>query len=584
MFSYYDFWVLFIGKAIKGTSIGLLSGVIPIYINEVFDKRFSRKVLSVFQSVIPLGLFFSSLASYVGALGPHAIFPKNLVATWLLTFIPISAAIFLCPFIRDSPRDFFAFGNAAIALELVELHSDPKGMNEREFRNYVQERAVEMMAPSKSLMNEQESFSNGHSFEGKKKTRLAFSKFSGCFKSTEVLTAIFTQCSVQLSGINAFMYYFSEICTMSNMESKTTSILSLCLFAANFAVNLIGSIYAAKVSRVMNMFYGFLVMGLCHMLLFLALQSKKTGVSSEASQADASGVLAIAYCFIAVITFALTIAIPSMLYTTEIIPLTLSEIGIPLSVACGWFLNFTLTLVLPMLFKIMSAYVFTFFGAFCIILYAVFLNLEDTYAQNELKIIDFDVDSFSEKPVYGDTYSGGLETDRSFDSSTKRNTNRSTTNGPLLSVRGTIRGGLTRSWTRSSSTFKKSDKIIRPNKLSVIGTIRGSRLSKEWMDSTRNSTKLEHFEGKLDSIPGSDESGRVESNESECGVTQHTGYYEENLANLKLDILSPFEENCSKPTLRKLSYNMTDPELEHECTGVLNRQYTNVGLDPYSLK
>lgn len=104
------------------------------------------------------------------------------------------------------------------------------------------------------------------------------------------------------------------------------------------------------------------------------------------------------------------------------------------------------------------------------------------------------------------------------------------------------------------------------------------------MDSTRNSTKLGHFEGKLDSIPGSGGSGRVESNESECGVTQHTGYYEENLANLKLDILSPFEENCPKPALRKLSYNMSDPELEHEYTRVLNRQYTNVGLDPYSLK
>lgn len=290
-------------------------------------------------------------------------------------------------------------------------------------------------------------------FEGKKKS-VVFSKFSGCFKSTEVLTAIFTQCSVQLSGINAFMYYFSEICIMSNMESKTTSILSLCLFAANFVVNLIGSIYAAKVSRVMNMFYGFLVMGLCHMLLFW-LFSPKTGVSSEASQADASGVLAIAYCFIAVITFALTIAIPSMLYTTEIIPPTLSEIGIPLSVACGWFLNFTLTLVLPMLFKIMSAYVFTFLERFALYC-TLFLNLEDTYAQNELKIIDFDVDSFNEKPVYDDTYGGGLETDRSFDSSTKRHTNRSTTNGPLLSVRGTIRGGLTRGWTRNSSTFKNA--------------------------------------------------------------------------------------------------------------------------------
>lgn len=364
-------WGLILGKSIKGFALGVLSGVVPIYIGEVFQPEMGVKVLSYFQCSVPLGLFLSAVATYVGALSKNPLDKNNIWPSWLLCFLPMSMIFFVSPFIRESPNDYFKLGKCILGAEIVERQIPQKELSDREYKEKIQQRVDQLSNLSPR---------NDNNVKDDKPTLT--SNLKKCFKSKQVITAIFTQCSIQFSGINAFMYYFSEICAMSEVTSDKIPILALALFASNFGANLIGSIYASKVSRVMNMFYGFLIMGLCHMLLFLALQSKKSNVSSEASKADASGTLAIAYCFFAVTSFALAIAVPSMLYTTEIIPESLTEEGIPLSFAIGWLVNFLLTFSLPIIFKYLVSYTFTFFGVFCLVFYAIFLHLEDTHKPN----------------------------------------------------------------------------------------------------------------------------------------------------------------------------------------------------------
>lgn len=580
MFSKYDFWVLIAGKAIKGITLGILSGVVPIYVCEVFDRGYACKVLSFFQCAIPFGIFLSASVAYVGSLASFAFFPESLASTWALASAPMTVAFFLTPFIRDSPKDYFAFGNAAMALELIERHSNKGTMDDREFREYVQQRAMEMMASSNTQINEQ----SGGDLIKSTGTKRKFSMLKmavECFKSTEVLTATFTQCAVQFSGINTFMYYFSEVCTLSNVKTETIPILTLCLFGSNFLANFLGSLYASKVSRVMSMFYGFLVMGLCHMLLFLALQSKKTGVSKEASSADSSGTLAIVYCFTAVVSFALAIAVPAMLYTSEIIPSNLSEIGMPIAVAFGWFLNFALSLILPILFQAMSSYVFTFFGAFCIVLYATFLNLEDTYVPSEIKIIDLDVDTLHENYGSDGATSSDVVYDklRNITESTLYNStlsNHQTVNkGTLLSVRGTIKGGLTRNWTRRhNDTTKGNPYVTRPNKLSVISSFRGPRLAKEVADSMKPTSLFGVNSSHLGSIHGSDAESEsipqpqvqlqprtrsysiIENSEPNIlpgKITQHTGFYQEDATSFNMGFSPLVGGYISRPVMRKPS-------------------------------
>lgn len=616
MFSYYDFYFLCVGKAIKGTAIGLLTGVVPIYICEVFEKEKASKVLSFFQTAIPFGIFVSAVVAYCGSLSSFAPFANSLVASWALAFGPMAALIFVCPLIRDSPKDYFMFGNASIAMQLIECHSQKKDMDEREFRNYVQERSLEMMASTNSLINENDQAEVDQLGDSKKKIKLLKS-FVECMRSNKVLTAVFTQCSVQLCGINAFMYYFSEICAMSNIRTEMIPMLQIALFGANFLANLAVNYYVAKVSRVMNLIYGFLVMGLCHMLLFLALQSKKSNVPTEASQADASGVLAITYCFVAVIAFSFAIAVPSLLYTTEIIPKKLSESGIPISFAFGWILNFFLSLLLPMLFKVLSAYVFTFFGAFCIVLYAVFLNLEDTYASSEVKIIDIDVDAFNEKPTSSSL--NDLENDGQHFSATNgsKSSTRIRPSGAVLSVRGTIRGGITRSWTKTEDKKPTIEPRYgtRLNKLSVIGSIREPKLSSDIFESAKLATSSGNLDYQVNSIffnsnnssynkssynnnssfnntvsnydnsyNNSFSNNNYENsraNTSEQGLTQHTGFYEESLKNLKLNILSPYDDNYSKPVMRKPSNNVPEhADLNYnDYSTILNQKITDASAN-----
>lgn len=382
MFSKTDVTLLIAGKAVKGFALGVLSSAIPVYVGEVFTEESSEKLVSYFQCCVPAGLLISSAVAYFGSTAPFALFKSenqshNIRSSWALAFVPASMSFFMSIFIRESPTDMFIMGHSTTSLELLEIHSSHlrKIMSEPQFKEYINDRHNQIMRQTHSGVTEKAA-STGQARVVRKTSVMEL--FKACFSSKDVLTAILTQCAVQLSGINAFMYYFTEICVMSEMSQGAILPLTLGLNGINVLANFITSLYATRVSRVMNIFYGFLIMGLCHILLFLALQSKKSNISTEASQADVSGILAVTYCFIAVATFSITIAIQSMLYTVELVPSHLAEIGLPVAVACGWFTNFVLTCTLPTAFNVMSAYVFTFFAMFCFCLYATFFHLKDT--------------------------------------------------------------------------------------------------------------------------------------------------------------------------------------------------------------
>lgn len=363
---------MIIGRSVKGLALGILCSVVPGYITEAFEEKQSEKLLSFFQSLIPVGILISSAGAYLGSLSSFAPWKDSIHITWLVLLSPLLLATFTSVFMRESPCDFLNKRDWNKGIELLRLHIENRTESEIEYYCVVKSKRLSGFDDARY---ENETTLDHEKKEGKS----SYWKTVGqCFKSEKVMTAILTQCAVQFSGINAFMYYFSNICSMSNIETTKIPIIAIVLYSVNCISNMIGAYYAGRSSRVNSIFYGFFGMGLCHTLLFLAMQSRKVNVSEEAKSFDTSGVLSIICCFFAVGIFALAISTQSLLYTAEIVPQGLSEVGLPLSFATGSFLSFILTLLLPMFFQLISSYVFSVFGILCILLYVLYLNLEDT--------------------------------------------------------------------------------------------------------------------------------------------------------------------------------------------------------------
>lgn len=181
-----SYWPLVIGRAVKGLAMGFLSGIIPPYIQECFNENRTSLMLSLFQIFFPVGIFVMGAVAYLGCLAPFSIFKFN--CCWSLMMILTMPAVLLSFFIRTSPNDFLIRGYNAHAIEaLSDMYEDPIEVNKQMDTLFVMCRR-QAETPKMEFIKD--------AFRPEKRRR--------------IFLAIFSQASMQLTGINVISNYTGQ--------------------------------------------------------------------------------------------------------------------------------------------------------------------------------------------------------------------------------------------------------------------------------------------------------------------------------------------------------------------------------------
>lgn len=91
------------------------------------------------------------------------------------------------------------------------------------------------------------------------------------------------------------------------------------------------------------------------------------------------GIFVLTLCFLFVGIFSLTIACVPWMYTSELLPPKSKPNGLPICMAVGWIMNFTITMCGPLLMEHLLWGIYLFFGAITIVLsFTVLILFPDT--------------------------------------------------------------------------------------------------------------------------------------------------------------------------------------------------------------
>jgi hypothetical protein len=367
-----------IGRALKGISLGVISGLMPLYIKEVFRPIHAEYVLTSVQSTIPFGILMTSTMAAVGYSGGSN--PKlSFNHCWLFVALPVSPAMITCFLIRPSPRDILDRPEQVSAL-LTQIH----GPEDSELvKRRLEVEADQTSSPLQDLKT------------------LCSLKYRSRF-----LKAIMTQALVQLSGINVIskqekktligklltlVYYISYIChstwvylkldvrlltSVAGLSPESTAIVSLLLYACNFLVTASSALIINRVNKPNLIRFGCLLLGLVHGIMFIVMLGGHNVESFVGNRTTVwmvergSGLCVLAFCFVFVTIFGLMISGPSMVYTSEVIPNGVHRVGVGLAISVGWMSNFFLAVLGPTMLSVMKHFTF---ATFCLICLTVFV-------------------------------------------------------------------------------------------------------------------------------------------------------------------------------------------------------------------
>lgn len=170
-----EYRALVVGRAMKGLALGALSGIIPGYIQDSFTQHASTLILSLYQAVLPAGIFLMSMVAYLACLSDFATWPVR--SCWTLMLVPTAPAAILVFFLRNCPCDYILRKHYDPALIILkDVHGNDMELLKSEFQKLY--------------------------LKCYQQKRLSYSMCWVPKFRKRVVLAVFCQASVQLSGIN----------------------------------------------------------------------------------------------------------------------------------------------------------------------------------------------------------------------------------------------------------------------------------------------------------------------------------------------------------------------------------------------
>ncbi|CZR58457.1 related to high-affinity glucose transporter [Phialocephala subalpina] len=332
--------MLICGRFVNGICVGITSSQVPVYLAEIAKKESRGSIIVIQQWAIEWGIFIMYFVGY-GCKFIQNTPTASFRTAWAIQLVPAVLMIGI-PFLPRSPRWLAKAGREKEAIQiLADIQAgghinDPLVVAEWE-------EITTILAAER---------------EGQKGWRRFFK--NGMWRRTLAGTSV--QAWQQLSGAN-----------MANLTGNVGLVSS----GVQYAIFIIGTaatfFFIDKTGRRPLLIYGAVGMGVCMFVVGGVLGSYGTKIpggldgnlSVQIQVTGSPAYTVIAFCYILVLIYSLTLAPIAWVYAAEVWSLETRATGMALASVANWLFNFAIGLFIPPAFQNISWKLFIIFGVLC---------------------------------------------------------------------------------------------------------------------------------------------------------------------------------------------------------------------------
>lgn len=322
----------------------------PVYLAEIAQKDKRGSILVIQQWSIEWGILIMYFVGYGCSFIDGA---ASFRTAWSIQFVPCVFLMIGIPFLPESPRWLAKVGRTKEAIQIL---ADIQAGGNIDDPLVV----AEWIEISTILAAEREGQKGWRRFVKNGMWRRTFAGMS-------------VQAWQQLSGANVMTYYVVYIFQMAGLTGNVGLISS----GVQYAVFLLGTLatffFIDKTGRRPLLIYGALSMGVCMLIVGGVLGSYGTylpdgldgNLSVRVQVSGSPAYTVIAFSYILVLMYALTLAPIAWVYAAEVWSLETRATGMALASIANWLFNFAIGFFIPPAFQNISWKIFIIFGVLC---------------------------------------------------------------------------------------------------------------------------------------------------------------------------------------------------------------------------
>nr|XP_023017429.1 solute carrier family 2, facilitated glucose transporter member 1-like isoform X1 [Leptinotarsa decemlineata]XP_023017430.1 solute carrier family 2, facilitated glucose transporter member 1-like isoform X1 [Leptinotarsa decemlineata] len=319
--------LIILGRFIIGVNSGLNAGLAPMYLAEVSPINLRGAVGTVYQLVITISILISQVLGLSSILGTDTLWPTLLA----MTIVPAIFQVITLPFCPESPKYLLlSKGNESQARSALswlrgsfDVHEEMDMMKaECDAAKLVPKVTVRELVTNSAL-------------------RIPLSI---------ALTVMVAQ---QFSGINAVMFFSSEIFEMAGLHGDNPKYATLAMGGINVLMTIVSLFLVEKAGRKTLLLVGFAGMVVDTLLLTVGMVFGKTS--------PAAGIFCVIFVLIYVVMFATGPGSIPWFLVSELFNQSARPTASSLAVCINWTANFLVGLAFLPLADLMGSYVFLIF-------------------------------------------------------------------------------------------------------------------------------------------------------------------------------------------------------------------------------
>ncbi|KAF2835080.1 sugar transporter, partial [Patellaria atrata CBS 101060] len=362
--------MLIVGRILNGVTVGITSSQVPVYLAEIarHDKRGS--IIVIQQLAIEWGIL---IMYFIGYGCSFIDGPASFRTAWAMQYPPCILLMIGLPFLPRSPRWLAMKDRTEEAIKtLAKIQANGRIDDPLVIAEFEEITTV--------LRAERAAAKGWRKFV-----------YKGMWKRT--LAGFSVQAWQQLSGANTMTYYIVYIFQMANLSGNLNLISSGIQYALFIIFTSIIFFVVDKVGRRPLLVYGAIGMGICHFVVGGALGGNYEyvpgGVGGNANVlmrvTGPPAHTVIAFCYLLVIIYALTLAPICWVYAAEVWSLETRATGMGIAAVGNWLFNFAIGLFLPPAFRNILWKIFIIFGVLC---FAAAVQFWFTYPETCRKTVE----------------------------------------------------------------------------------------------------------------------------------------------------------------------------------------------------
>ncbi|XP_015601201.1 solute carrier family 2, facilitated glucose transporter member 1 isoform X3 [Cephus cinctus] len=334
-----SFEMIIVGRFLIGINSGLNAGLAPMYLAEISPAHLRGAVGTVYQLVITISILVAQILGLEQLLGTDSQWPLLLC----LTIVPAIFQIFTLPMCPESPKYL--------------LLSKGKDMAAQRGLSWLRG-TIEVHDEMEEMRSEYESM--------KLIPRVTLKElFFNSALRIPLIICVMVMLAQQFSGINAVMFYSTEIFITAKLAKDSAKLATMGVGAMNVVMTLVSLVLVEKAGRKTLLLVGFIGMFIDTIMLVFCLNFAKSS--------NTAAYLSIVLVIMFVVLFAVGPGSIPWFLVSELFSQSAKPAATSVAIAVNWIANFIVTIGFLPLQIALGAYVFVIFavlqGLFALFIY-----------------------------------------------------------------------------------------------------------------------------------------------------------------------------------------------------------------------